>query len=170
MTNCNTYLCLGVPQTEVKEEESRRYENVSRSFSSNMFESTIIFHHLEWQYVWSVFRNVQNESQESFSERSGPGGFSGLALQKERRERLSGDEMEEVLVCVEENLSVLVHESDGESCECWCLCLLLYIYMNYWHYVVIFIMFVRNIWVKILEISRGHCSFSWQLTRTEKRS
>lgn len=64
----------------------------------------VVFFH-RWWY---------NEQEACVSQRSWSSGPPGLAVQKEGGQRLPGYQMEEVLVCSEENSSVLVHQSAGE--------------------------------------------------------
>lgn len=65
--------------------------------------------------VFSVRRQWYKHEQETdLCERAGSAGSPGLAVQEEREQRLPGYEMEEVLVCAEEDVSLLVHQPAGE--------------------------------------------------------
>lgn len=56
-----------------------------------------------------------HESTEGFSQRSRRGGPSGLASPQEGGPEPPGQQVEKILVCPEEQFSVLVHRQDGES-------------------------------------------------------
>lgn len=56
-----------------------------------------------------------HESTEGFSQRSRRGGPSGLASPQEGGPETPGQQVEKILVCPEEQFSVLVHRQDGES-------------------------------------------------------
>lgn len=56
----------------------------------------------------------KHEQETDLCERAGSARSPGLAVQEEREQRLPGYEMEEVLVCAEEDVSLLVHQSAGE--------------------------------------------------------
>ena len=59
--------------------------------------------------------DCSHESPTGLGQRSGAGGLSGLAPPQEGGAQLPGKQMEEILVCPEEEFSVLVHRQDGES-------------------------------------------------------
>lgn len=62
--------------------------------------------------VW--LRQWYDEQKTDLSQRARPARPPGLAVQEERKQRLSGYEMEEVLVCAEEDCSLLVYQPAGE--------------------------------------------------------
>lgn len=57
-----------------------------------------------------------DEPQEGLGEGPGAGRLSGLVVQKERKQRALGLEVEEVLVRAEEMFAVLVRIRDGKLC------------------------------------------------------
>lgn len=59
-------------------------------------------------------RQCYHEQETDLSQTAGSARSPGLAVQEERKQRLPGHEMEEVLVCVEEDGSLLVHQPAGE--------------------------------------------------------
>lgn len=62
-----------------------------------------------WTCILFVHRQWNNEQEADLGEGAGSARPPGLAVQKEREQRLPGYQMEEVLVCAEEDGSLLVH-------------------------------------------------------------
>lgn len=56
------------------------------------------------------------ESEACFLQGAGQGRLRGLVVEKERCKGLLFSEMEEILVCSEGQLSVLVHQRGGKCC------------------------------------------------------
>lgn len=65
-------------------------------------------------HVFSVLRQWYNEQKTDLGQRARSARPPGLAVQEEREQRLPGYQMEEVLVCAEEDVSLLVHQPAGE--------------------------------------------------------
>lgn len=65
-------------------------------------------------HVSSVHRQWYNEQETHLGQRAGSSGPPGMAVQEEGEQRLPGYQMEEVLVCAEEDISLLVHQPAGE--------------------------------------------------------
>lgn len=59
-------------------------------------------------------RQWYNEQETYLCQRAGSARSPGMALQKERRQRLPGYQVEEVLVCAEKDCSVLVQQPAGK--------------------------------------------------------
>lgn len=59
-------------------------------------------------------RQWYNEQETDFSQAAGSARSPGLAVQEERKQRLPGYKVEEILVCAEEDGSLLVHQPAGE--------------------------------------------------------
>lgn len=57
----------------------------------------------------------RHESAPGLGQRAGRGGLRGLASPPEGGPQLPGQQVEEILVCPEEELSVLVQRQEGES-------------------------------------------------------
>lgn len=64
--------------------------------------------------VSSVHRQWYHEQEARLGQRAGSARPPGMAVQEERKQRLPEYQMEEVLVCAEEDIALLVCQPAGE--------------------------------------------------------
>lgn len=66
----------------------------------------------------SALRQWHDEQETHLGQRAGSTGLPGMAVQKEGEQRLPGYQVEEVLVCAEKDVALLVHQPAGEIINC----------------------------------------------------
>lgn len=65
-------------------------------------------------FFLSALRQWHDEQETRLGQRAGSTGPPGMAVQKEGDQRLPGYQVEEVLVCAEKDIALLVHQPAGE--------------------------------------------------------